>query len=294
VIDVGSTTYILSPVDFAANPGLLLQLIQKYKIKDTYATSQMISHAMTIPSKPFRLHEVKNIMIAFDQRPKPDLCNFHCNIANLDSRVRNHFAPAHLDSTAINTTYSHVLNPMIVTRSYMCIEPIAVHLSTKALRRGIVQLSDPESDPYSLLLHDSGMVPICTQIAIVNPETCMLSRIGEFGEIWVSSEANVKGFYLSKDPFDIARMNARTVDGDQRITYVRTGDLGFLYNVSRPVGPGGALVDMQTLFVLGNIGETFELNGLQHFPIDIERTIEKSHRKIARAGRYSGSFWRLI
>ena len=72
--DLGSTTYIVSPVDFAATPGLLLQVIQKYKIKDTYATSQMISHAMTTPAKPFRLHEVKNIMITFDQRPKPELC----------------------------------------------------------------------------------------------------------------------------------------------------------------------------------------------------------------------------
>jgi len=61
-------------MDFAHSPGLLLQLIEKYKIKDTYGTSQMISHAMTIPAKSFRLHEVKNIMIAFDQRPKPDLC----------------------------------------------------------------------------------------------------------------------------------------------------------------------------------------------------------------------------
>lgn len=138
------------------------------------------------------------------------------------------------------------------------------------------------------------MVPVCTQIAIVNPETCLLSRIGEFGEVWVSSDANVKGFYLSKDPFDVTRMTARTVDGDPRISYVRTGDLGFLYNVSRPVGPGGALVDMQTLFVLGSIGETFEVNGLQHFPMDIEKTIERSHRKIARAGRYFLSRWELI
>jgi acyl-CoA synthetase (AMP-forming)/AMP-acid ligase II len=165
----------------------------------------------------------------------------------------------------------------------MCIEPIALHLNTKALRRGIIQLADSDSD--SLLIHDSGMVPVCTQIAIVNPETCMISRVGEFGEIWVSSEANVSGFYRSKDPFDITRMSARTVDGDPRIEYVRTGDLGFLYNVSRAGGPGGALVDMQTLFVLGSIGETFEVNGLNHFPMDIERTIERSHRKIARAGR---------
>ena len=168
----------------------------------------------------------------------------------------------------------------------MCVEPISLYLNTKALRRGIVQIADPNIDPYSLLVHDSGMVPVCTRIAIVNPETCMLSRIGEFGEIWVSSEANVKGFYRSKDPFDATRMSAQVVDGDQRITYVRTGDLGFLHSVSRPVGPGGALVDIHTLFVLGSIGETFEVNGLNHFPMDIERTIEKSHRKVARGGRY--------
>jgi len=72
--DIGSPTYILSPVDFAANPSLLLQVIQKYKIKDTYTTSQMISHAMTTPAKNHHLHELKNIMIAFDQRPKVELC----------------------------------------------------------------------------------------------------------------------------------------------------------------------------------------------------------------------------
>ena len=193
---------------------------------------------------------------------------------------------AHLDATAINATYSHVLNPMVVTRSYMCVEPIPLYLNTKALRRGIVQPTDPDIDPYSLLIHDSGMVPVCTRIAIVNPETCMLARIGEFGEIWVSSEANVKGFYRSRDPFDATRMAARTADGDQTIVYVRTGDLGFLHNVSRPGGLGGALVDIQTLYVLGSIGETFEVNGLNHFPMDIEHTIEKSHRKVARGGRY--------
>ena len=157
----------------------------------------------------------------------------------------------------------------------------------KALRRGLVQLAEPDVDPYSLLIHDSGIVPVCTRLAIVNPETCKYSRIGEFGEIWVSSEANVKGFYRSQDPFDATRMSARTADGNRTISYVRTGDLGFLYNVARPVGPGGALVDLQTLFILGSIGETFEVNGLNHFPMDIERTIENCHRMIMKVGRCS-------
>ena len=118
----------------------------------------------------------------------------------------------------------------------------------------------------------------------MNPESRALCHEGEYGEIWVESEACVKAFYLSKDPFDSERFDGRTVDGDPNIQYVRTGDLGFLYNVSRPIGPNGAQVDMQVLFVLGSIGETFEINGLSHFPMDIEYSVEKCHRNIVPGG----------
>ena len=99
------------------------------------------------------------------------------------------------------------------------------------------------------------------------------------------SEACVNSFYGSKDPFDAERFTGRIEDGDAT-AYVRTGDLGFLHNVSRPIGPGKALVDMQILFVLGGIGDTIEINGLQHFPIDIERSVERCHRNIVPSGRY--------
>ena len=111
-----------------------------------------------------------------------------------DQKVRLHFASAALDRTAINTIYSHVLNPMIVSRSYMCIEPIELYLDIRALRRGLVYPVDPDVDPTALRVQDSGMVPVNTQIAIVNPETCMLRRVGEYGEIWVQSDACVNSF----------------------------------------------------------------------------------------------------
>lgn len=166
----------------------------------------------------------------------------------------------------------------------MFCEPIELWLGKSALRRGLVCPVEPENDPSALLLQDSGMVPVSTQIAIVNPETCRLCRIGEYGEIWVQSEACAKSFYGSKDAFDTERFSGRTVDGDRHMNYVRTGDLGFLHNVTRPIGPGGQQVDMQVLFVLGGIGETFEVNGLSHFPMDIEYSIEKSHRNIVPGG----------
>jgi hypothetical protein len=166
----------------------------------------------------------------------------------------------------------------------MSIEPIELWLDPRSLRRGLVYPVDPDTDPGALCVQDSGMVPVSTQIAIVNPETCQLCYVGEYGEIWVQSEASAKAFYMSKHDFDAERFNGRIMGGDPNATYVRTGDLGFLHNVTRPIGANNQPVEMQILFVLGNIGETFEVNGLNHFPIDIENSVERCHRNITPGG----------
>ena len=65
----------MSPVDFASNPQSLFVTLSRYKIKDTYATSQMLDHAMSImPAKGFTLHELKNMMISAEGRPRVDVC----------------------------------------------------------------------------------------------------------------------------------------------------------------------------------------------------------------------------
>ncbi|KAK8177599.1 hypothetical protein IWX90DRAFT_22710 [Phyllosticta citrichinensis] len=274
-IYLATPTYLVSPVDFAQNPNILFQTLSRYKIKDTYATSQMLDFAMAHNAgKTSALHELKNLMISTDGRPRVDVYQ----------KVRVHFAGAGLERTAINTIYSHVLNPMVASRSYMCIEPVELWLDMRALRRGLIMPVDPDTEPFSLLVQDSGMVPVSTQISIVNPETNRLCLNGEYGEIWVQSEANAHSFYGTKDMFDAERFNGRTVDGDPNVRYMRTGDLGFLHNVARPIGPGGTMVDMQCLFVLGSIGETFEVNGLSHFPMDIEYSVERCHRNIVPGG----------
>ncbi|RPA83544.1 acetyl-CoA synthetase-like protein [Ascobolus immersus RN42] len=279
---VGAATYLISPVDYAGNPWSLWSALGRYKVKDAYATGQMLEFAMASMQIPrggggVGLGELRNLMVTTDGRPRVELYQ----------KVRMHFAPAALDRTAISTVYSHVLNPMVASRSYMSIEPIELLLDTKELRRGLTIPVSPQSAPPEgsvLLLQDSGMVPISTQIAIVNPESRTLCHAGEYGEIWVESEACVKSFYGSKDTFDSARFNGRILDGNQSIRYVRTGDLGFLHTVQRPIGPNGSPVEMQVLFVLGSIGETFEVNGLNHFPMDIEASVERCHRNVCAGG----------
>ena len=72
---IGAPTYLVSPVDFASNPQSLFLTLSRYKIKDTYATGQMLDHAMnTMPGKGFALHELKNMMISTEGRPRVDVC----------------------------------------------------------------------------------------------------------------------------------------------------------------------------------------------------------------------------
>jgi hypothetical protein len=74
-IYLASPTYLVSPVDFAANPNVLFHTLSRYKIKDTYATSNMLDHAMAHGAgKASPLHELKNLMITTETRPKVDVC----------------------------------------------------------------------------------------------------------------------------------------------------------------------------------------------------------------------------
>jgi acyl-CoA synthetase (AMP-forming)/AMP-acid ligase II len=72
---IGAPTYLISPVDFAQNPQCLFMTLARYKVKDTYATSQMLEFAMnSMPGKGFSLHELRNMMISTESRPQADVC----------------------------------------------------------------------------------------------------------------------------------------------------------------------------------------------------------------------------
>ncbi|RUP51981.1 hypothetical protein BC936DRAFT_143837, partial [Jimgerdemannia flammicorona] len=291
-------------------------------VKDAFATYPMIQHAMANVAnsdyRHFTLQSVQNLMLATDTRPKPEYCKYtyldvflfvlRClrtqmivmvlklrafnNIchhsyfcSSPDHQILSHFSANRLEKEAINTVYSHIMNPMISTRSYMLMEPVSLYLELRSLRKGIVRPITPEEDPFGVMLHDSGIVPSTTMIAIVNPETRMICPNNVVGEIWVASDANVKSFYGSDDI--MARFAATIEGGDRRTVYARTGDLGFLWTVQRggdPMSHGMGIEEGQCLFVLGPIGETFEVNGLMHFPVDVELTIEKCHPMVASEG----------
>lgn len=267
---IGCATYLYTPLEFAQYPLNFFIALSRNKVKDTYVTRQMLKHAMgKFKPKNFELLELKNIMISAKDRPDVELVQ----------SVKIHFSPTELSSSSLSFVYSHDFNPFITSRSYLSFDPIDLWLDPVALRQGYVSLVNPKSNPAAIHVQDSGMVPVCTQIAIVNPQTEQLCKIGEFGEIWVCSEGNAYSFTNGPkgplDPFIESQFNAKIKGGNPDMSYLRTGDLGFLHTVSKSVSRDGGYVDMQPLFVLGKISETIEVLGLHHFPIDLESSVEK-------------------
>jgi acyl-CoA synthetase (AMP-forming)/AMP-acid ligase II len=118
-------------------------------------------------------------------------------------------------------------------------------------------------------------------IAIVNPISRRLCPPCEVGEIWVASACNAIGFAGPESQYEPEIFRARIEDGDPRLEYTRTGDLGFLYPDANAKGPGAA---EQFLYYLGPMSSTFDVRGLCYFPSDIEFTIEQSHPSIAEDG----------
>ncbi|KAK6464601.1 hypothetical protein DFJ63DRAFT_317880 [Scheffersomyces coipomensis] len=285
---LGVTTILLSPVRYAENPLTFFVTLSRFKVKDVFVTEQQLKYAAAkFTPKGFTLNHLKNMMISTDSRVEIELLK---DIAKI-------FRPANLSAASLSAVYDHFFNPMISTRSYMTIAPVDLYLDPIALRQGYISVVNQQEVPNALHIQDSGVVPVCTQIAIVNPETCRVCKEGEYGEIWVSSEANLASFSNGpkgpEDKFSKLQFNCNITGDDSSTRYLRTGDLGFLHNISitknnsHNSNQQSALAEsttFQPLFLLGKIADTFEIMGLHHFPIDVENTIESSHPSINKNG----------
>lgn len=265
---VGCTTLLMPEFD----PTGYFELISRNKCLTVCANYPLMDQSIQRipPSKQNQISLVhtQNMMMTVPSRTKP---RFY-------EKVAKFLSLSGLERSTINTVYSHPWNPMITTRSYMLIEPIPLIVDFDWLRQGIIRPLVAGGNKYSVLLHDSGMVPTNTMVAIVNPQTRTLCPAQVLGEIWVASDGNVR---LATDPEQFEA----TLESDSSIKYMRTGDLGFLWHVQRQT-INGQTEEGQCLYVLGHLSEVLMSKGLIYFAVDVEETVETCHPSIWSEGCY--------
>ncbi|CAI4051492.1 Cmr2p SKDI_15G2430 [Saccharomyces kudriavzevii IFO 1802] len=305
-IYTGASTCLFSLTDVLTDPKEFLIGLQNLNVKDLYLRlenfyslldrasnliegskhkKENISSGKNNTSSSVRediFKGVRNIMIPFLNRPRV------YTIENILKR----YPTISLTPTQINYVYQHHFNPVISLRSYLDIPPIDLYLDPVSLREGIIREVNPNDMTMNgkayIKVQESGVVPVCTDVSVVNPETLLPCVDGEFGEIWCCSEANAFDYFicngsknrLYKDPFITEQFKSKMKsEMNNTLSYLRTGDLGFIKNVSC-TNSQGDVVNLNLLFVLGSIHESIDILGLTHFVSDLERTVKEVHADI--------------
>jgi acyl-CoA synthetase (AMP-forming)/AMP-acid ligase II len=137
-------------------------------------------------------------------------------------------------------------------------------LSRGALQRGEVAEPAGQDDCQKLVScgHSVG-----GEVAIVDPATRCRAAPLHIGEIWISGPHIARGYWCN-DAATAETFRAQIMDSPGQ-HWLRTGDLGF-------VDEHGAL------FVTGRSKDLIIIRGMNHYPQDIERTVQASHPALRR------------
>jgi acyl-CoA synthetase (AMP-forming)/AMP-acid ligase II len=102
------------------------------------------------------------------------------------------------------------------------------------------------------------------QLAIVHPETQQRCQPGQVGEVWIAGPSVAQGYW--QRPEETAQTFQAHLADTGEGPFLRTGDLGFVWQ--------------DELFVTGRCKDVIIIRGSNHYPQDIELTVEKSHASL--------------
>lgn len=249
--------YFMSPVHFIQKPARWLQAISRYgaeytlgpnfafdyccdKITDSEMEGVDLSHvgAITNGSEPIRLATL--------------------------TRFAKRFAEWGLTFEAFCPAYGMAEATLIVSTSKVH-EPLHVVCKTETASLPVtMQAVSPLPHPTNEYHTSSGSAVSTATIAIVDPEQLEGLPEGEEGEIWVNNPGSIAVGYWGKEAENDAVFRARRSDEEYSgLTYLRTGDLGFLREGQ--------------LYVTGRLKDMVIVRGRNYYPQDIEEAMQESH-----------------
>jgi len=174
------------------------------------------------------------------------------------NRFTERFAPVNLPDAVVRPSYGLAEATVYVATRESGHAPKTVHFDPEELTEGRATRS--ASGGTALLSYG---VPRSPTVRIVDPETRQECPEGNVGEIWVHGENVAMGYWHRQDDTERvfgAAITAPT-DGTPASPWLRTGDLG-------------AISDGE-LFIMGRIKDLLIVYGRNHYPDDIEATIQQ-------------------
>jgi long chain fatty acid CoA FadD26 len=176
-------------------------------------------------------------------------------------RFTDRFAGNGLKESAIRPSYGLAEATVYVATSNRGRAPATARFDYEKLSSGHAKtcLSDAVGST-ELIGHGTTR---CTTMRIVDPETRVENPAGKVGEIWVHGENVAKGYWQKPKETEIS-FGAKLFHpstGTPEGPWLRTGDLG--------------VISDGELYIIGRIKDLLIVDGSNHYPDDIEGTVQE-------------------
>jgi acyl-CoA synthetase (AMP-forming)/AMP-acid ligase II len=249
----GFPVTLMSPLDFLQKPLRWLRAISKYRA----TTSGGPNFAYDLAIKKAKPEKLKDL----------DLSSWEVAFTGAEpvraktlEQFAETFAPYGFRKEAFFPCYGMAESTLIISGGPKLVPSTLCHVNARLLEQNQVKIGIP-GDVDTRTLVGCGKAVQDQEVIIVHPEKQLPCPRGEIGEIWVKGPSVAQGYWNQIEHTELA-FKAKLPDLDQG-PYLRTGDLGFIQD--------------ENLFVTGRIKDLIIIRGQNHYPQDIELTVEKSH-----------------
>lgn len=174
-------------------------------------------------------------------------------------RFATKFAACGFRKEAFYPCYGMAETTLLVTGGIKENLPVLRTVDAAALENN--QVVAESENQKSRTLVGCGKTRLGQKVVIVNPDSLVECPPNRVGEIWVAGASVGSGYWQRPEETQHA-FNANLKDRSDE-AFLRTGDLGF--------------VSDGELFVTGRLKDIIIIRGRNHYPQDIELTVQKSH-----------------
>ncbi len=256
---VGVPSILMSPLAFLQKPFRWLQAITRYR--------------GYISSAPNFAYDLCVRKVTPEEKAKLDLSSWRLASNGAEPvraetlrRFAEAFAECGFRSESFYPCYGLAEATLFVSGGKPGSGPVLQTVDAESYERRQVWVN-PVGSTTTRTLVSCGRGWLNERIVIVNPETLTECAADQVGEIWVSGSHIPQGYWNRAEETDrtFKAFLANTGEGP----FLRTGDLGFIKDGE--------------LFIAGRLKDLIIIEGRNHYPQDIEETVERSHPAI-RAG----------
>jgi acyl-CoA synthetase (AMP-forming)/AMP-acid ligase II len=255
---LGALCVLLAPVSFMQRPLSWLRAIHDYRAEVAGGPN----FAFDLCVRRHRPEEIHGIDLSCW---KVALNGAEPVRASTIDRFASTFAPYGFDAKSIHPAYGMAEATLLISAGRRGTGPVTRRINQDALQRNkIVRPAQPQD---AQIFVGCGRQLVGERLAIVDPETRMPLGPGLVGEVWVTGAHVAQGYW--RNPEETALVfRARTAAGGAQY-WLRTGDLGFLDEDGE-------------LYITGRIKDLIIIRGINHYPQDIEETVQDCHAALRR------------